>query len=138
MARLEQSSDARALVAEEHSPVLGSVLDSFAPGCRLTVLDLGPALGPSVGFFSRYRCQFWIADLYRTLLDRTPDPAEPRTFAQLPTAVGPFEPFASRTFSTVPRLLAMKSIPIAPGLPRPTSTVRLRIPCRNARFPPPW
>ncbi|MCK9564323.1 MAG: hypothetical protein M0R02_16535 [Bacteroidales bacterium] len=45
--------------------LLGEVLDSFAPDERhpLRILDLGPACGATVAFFSRYRCTLRFADL---------------------------------------------------------------------------
>ncbi|HEV8581805.1 MAG TPA: hypothetical protein VGX68_22275 [Thermoanaerobaculia bacterium] len=55
-------------------------------GRRVTVLDLGSAVGSNVEFFSQYGCKLFIEDLYAALSSRTPsgegDLAGPEFFSE--------------------------------------------------------
>jgi hypothetical protein len=50
-----------------HSRALKLLLQPLSSRSQPQVLDLGPALGKNVTFFSRYSAKLYIADLYRTL-----------------------------------------------------------------------
>lgn len=71
---------------------LAALLSHFRPDRKLQVLDLGPAIGSNVEFFSQYGCKLYIEDLYAALSARTPggsdgEEAGPQFFAEfLPLA----------------------------------------------------
>jgi hypothetical protein len=71
---------------------LAALLSNFRPERKLQVLDLGPAIGSNVEFFSQYGCKLYIEDLYAALSARNPsgsdgEEANPQFFAEfLPLA----------------------------------------------------
>jgi hypothetical protein len=65
---------------------LAALLSQFRPDRKLQVLDLGPAIGSNVEFFSQFGCKLYIEDLWAALASRTPsgsegDEAGPQFFA---------------------------------------------------------
>lgn len=74
---------------------LAALLSHFHPDRKLQVLDLGPAIGSNVDFFSQYGCKLYIEDLFAALTARTPggsdgEEANPQFFAE-------FLPFSAET-----------------------------------------
>lgn len=68
------------------SLALAALFDEIR-GRRVTVLDLGSAVGSNVEFFSQYGCKLFIEDLYAALASRTPtgeesDIAGPEFFSE--------------------------------------------------------
>ncbi len=53
--------------SEFESPCLKLLFDRLSSGGRHLVLDLGPAVGENVRFFSQLACKIYIADLYESL-----------------------------------------------------------------------
>lgn len=53
------------------SPGLKALLDSLNVDSSYQILDLGPALGPNVEFFSRFSCRLEIADFFGSLVSDT-------------------------------------------------------------------
>ncbi|HEX9723369.1 MAG TPA: methyltransferase domain-containing protein [Vicinamibacteria bacterium] len=67
-----------------HSFALPGLLQRLGEDRKSRILDLGPAHGATVEFFSQYSCKLYVADLYRSLMahlaepggDRLPAPPE--------------------------------------------------------------
>ena len=81
------STSSRGDSGEYHSLALPGLLGRLDGDRKCRVLDLGPAHGATVEFFSQYSCKLYVADLYRSLkvhradpgIDRLPDkPDEPQ------------------------------------------------------------
>ena len=53
--------------SDYHSFALPGLLDRLGDDRKFGVLDLGPAHGTTVEFFSQFSCKLYIADLYRSL-----------------------------------------------------------------------
>jgi hypothetical protein len=51
----------------QRSLALNALVQQFRGEKKYHVLDLGPADGPTIEFFSRFRCRLYIEDLYDTL-----------------------------------------------------------------------
>ncbi len=83
-----------AVPAGRHSLALGALLQRLAANRKTCVLDLGPASGANVAFFSRRPCTLHIADLYRALRSER---GMPRDATELDAALtvqlpeGPFD-----------------------------------------------
>ncbi len=66
---------------EYHSLALPGLVERLDGDRKCRILDLGPAHGATVEFFSQYSCKLYVADLYRSLkahrvdqgIDRPPD-----------------------------------------------------------------
>jgi hypothetical protein len=52
---------------EYHSLAFPALVERFDEGRKYQILDLGPAYGRNVEFFSQFSCKLYVADLYRTL-----------------------------------------------------------------------
>jgi hypothetical protein len=50
---------------------LAALLGQFRPDRKLQVLDLGPAIGSNVEYFSQFGCKLYIEDLWAALTSRT-------------------------------------------------------------------
>ena len=69
---------------EYHSLALPGLVERLDGDRKCGILDLGPAHGATVEFFSQYSCKLYVADLYRSLkayrvdpgIDRPPDLAD--------------------------------------------------------------
>ena len=61
--RSQETSYRESADAETVSPVLHALLDGMQEERRYTILDLGPACGANVAFFSRFSCRLHIADV---------------------------------------------------------------------------
>ncbi|MGH9465113.1 MAG: methyltransferase domain-containing protein, partial [Thermoanaerobaculia bacterium] len=72
--------------AGRHSLALRPLLRRLGTDRKACVLDLGPASGANVAFFSRRPCTLHIADLYRALRS---DSGLPRDAAELDSALAP-------------------------------------------------
>ena len=57
-----------------HSFALPGLLERLGEDRKSRVLDLGPAHGATVEFFSQYSCKLYVADLYRSLMAHLADP----------------------------------------------------------------
>lgn len=69
------------------SLALAALLKEIRQDRKLEVLDLGPAVGSNVEFFSRFGCKIYIEDLYAALSSRQPSGSEgeeagPQFFAE--------------------------------------------------------
>ena len=53
--------------AVHSSLALNVLFHQIRPGRKYHILDLGPALGPNVEFFSQFSCKIYIEDLYDSL-----------------------------------------------------------------------
>ena len=61
---------------EYHSLALPGLVERLDGDRKCRILDLGPAHGATVEFFSRYSCVLYVADLYRSLKARRVDPSD--------------------------------------------------------------
>jgi hypothetical protein len=68
-------------VSGHRSLALKGLLDGLRPGFTHDVLDLGPAIGTNVDFFSRLSCRVRVADLYWSLIGEPRSSREPLRFA---------------------------------------------------------
>ncbi len=59
---------------EYHSLALPGLVERLDGDRKCGILDLGPAHGATVEFFSQYSCKLYVADLYRSLNARRVDP----------------------------------------------------------------
>jgi hypothetical protein len=62
--------------AEHTSLALKAIMESLEDEQQYGILDLGPAVGVNVDFFSELSSQLFVADLLRTLESKHPAPAE--------------------------------------------------------------
>lgn len=63
------SAEPQTPASETHvSLAFNSLFHQLRPERRYHVLDLGPAIGGNVDFFSQFSCKLYIEDLYRTLV----------------------------------------------------------------------
>jgi hypothetical protein len=56
-----------------------ALMEYFGEQRKREVLDLGPAIGANVDFFSQFSCQFYVADLIRSLESQQPEAVEEET-----------------------------------------------------------
>ncbi len=74
---MTQPSNPPTAADEVHSSLgLKELLAGLPTDRKHSVLDLGPASGGNVTFFSNYSCRLYIADLYHTLQQRSGRPPE--------------------------------------------------------------
>ncbi len=59
---------------EYHSLALPGLIERLDGDRKCGILDLGPAHGATVEFFSQYSCKLYVADLYRSLQTYHVDP----------------------------------------------------------------
>jgi hypothetical protein len=62
--------------AEFTSLALKSLIEYLEDEHHYGVLDLGPAVGANVDFFSKFSCQLYVADVLRTLESKHLDPTQ--------------------------------------------------------------
>ncbi|MBM3788762.1 MAG: class I SAM-dependent methyltransferase [Acidobacteria bacterium] len=55
---------------------LCALLQDMREDCRYSILDLGPALGTNVAFWSRFQCKLYFEDFYSGLLEEQPQALE--------------------------------------------------------------
>jgi len=67
--------DSVTAAGEHRSPGFAALCSQLRPGGDAAVLDLGPASGANVAFFSEMGCRLHVSDLYRSLQDGAPRPA---------------------------------------------------------------
>ena len=67
---------------QHHSLAFTQLLRELSGGRKKRVLDLGPAVGGNVSFFSQFSCKLYIADFFGNLHPRTPTIGDRAPFAE--------------------------------------------------------
>ena len=78
---------------EYHSLALPGLVARLDGERKFRVLDLGPAHGLTVEFFSRFSCKLYIADLYRTLQSYRIEPVEDDRLSKIFAELLPYDQY---------------------------------------------
>lgn len=63
----ETAPEPERLASVQKSLALNALVQHLREGRKYQILDLGPAVGANIEFFSRFRCRLFIEDLFDTL-----------------------------------------------------------------------